>query len=355
MEAVGGSDDILEDFIKNIKTEEERKNTRIFDCLDDNHSPVLKFDETEDDSTLEVRQRKTTLRSEISTRNQSISDLESDKDDDNPKITHRIRLDAPIREFFDLKCTKCQTTEFLTFTTLKKHMEQEHNQQCYVTCCNRKLYRREAIMEHITYHLNPKKFLCPECGQNCKSKITLKIHMKQHIPVDKRPFQCNICSQGFVLRSQLQSHEKSHYTDEQKKFICDECGKCFAFKFVLEKHKQHMHIKEKNFMCEICARSFVDKVNLTVHKRTHSTLPRLQCPYCDARLKNKITLKIHMRVHNPSIHTCTICSKELATKNALMNHIQYVHSEKKFKCTICDKTFKKALTLKVTCLIVLNT
>lgn len=35
------------------------------------------------------------------------------------------------------------------------------------------------------------------------------------------------------------------------------------------------------------------------------------------------------------------------SKTALGNHIRYVHSERSFKCTLCDKAFKKPVGLKV--------
>lgn len=88
------------------------------------------------------------------------SDDEDDKSEETkvPKLNHRIKLDSPIREFFDLNCLMCDHPAFLTFTLMKKHMENKHNTIGYVTCCNKKLYRREAIMEHISYHLNPNQF-----------------------------------------------------------------------------------------------------------------------------------------------------------------------------------------------------
>lgn len=88
------------------------------------------------------------------------SDEEDDKSEETkvPKLNHRIKLDSPIREFFDLNCTICDHPAFQTFTLMKKHMENKHNRIGYVTCCNKKLYRREAIMEHISYHLNPNQF-----------------------------------------------------------------------------------------------------------------------------------------------------------------------------------------------------
>lgn len=236
-----------EDFMKYINNDYDKNELDVKSPL---YLPEIDSESEKDEKPViitKVKKKKRILRnSEIDE-----SDEEDDKSEETkvPKLNHRIKLDSPIREFFDLNCTMCDHPAFLTFTLMKKHMENKHNTIGYVTCCNKKLYRREAIMEHISYHLNPNQFeyffstkffkffffnrklfsSCPICKQNCKSRITLKIHMKQHIPEEERQFRCEHldCNQGFVLKSQLQSHEKSHYTNDQKKFVCNEenCGK----------------------------------------------------------------------------------------------------------------------------------
>lgn len=133
---------------------------------------------------------------------------------------------AKIREFVSLLCDICkEPEEMATFEHLQDHYKSTHNCRGYVACCSKKFYRKDRLMNHIINHINPEAFKCPDCGQTSKSKILLKIHMKQHLPINERPYQCTTCSQRFVLKSQLTNHEASHLTDEQKKYVCDECGK----------------------------------------------------------------------------------------------------------------------------------
>lgn len=44
---------------------------------------------------------------------------------------------------------------------------------------------------------------------------------------------------------------------------------------------------------------------------------------------------------------CPKCGKETVNKEALRNHIKYVHAEKKHICKMCNRGFKKPVELRV--------
>ncbi|KAG4076379.1 hypothetical protein HA402_005822 [Bradysia odoriphaga] len=266
--------------------------------------------------------------------------------------TTKEKSDAQIKEFVNLSCDICNTNpQFNSFKELQEHFSSVHNQRGYVECCDKKFYRKDRLMNHITNHINPDAFKCTTCGQNSKSKILLRIHMKQHLPTDLRPFQCEKCPQKFVLKSQLTNHEASHFTQAQKKFVCDTCGKAFALKFVMIKHKL-THSKEKiNFVCEICAKQFCSKTNLQSHMSHHlqEKSPRVQCSHCSLWYKNVETLRTHMQRHKDDRqHICHFenCSKQCTTSSSLSAHIRYVHLKiKDFECSVCKKKFRRKLEL----------
>lgn len=85
----------------------------------------------------------------------------------------------------------------------------------------RRLWEYFRLFSFVFYRIGR----CPICNQISKSKILLRIHMKQHLPSEDRPFHCSKCPQKFVLKSQLTNHEATHLSNEEKRYVCDECGK----------------------------------------------------------------------------------------------------------------------------------
>lgn len=67
--------------------------------------------------------------------------------------------DEQIREFGKLTCDLCANDVFFpTFRDLQAHFMNEHQTRGYVTCCDKKIYRKDRILTHITNHINPDAF-----------------------------------------------------------------------------------------------------------------------------------------------------------------------------------------------------
>lgn len=117
-----------------------------------------------------------------------------------------------------------------------------------------------------------------------------------------------------------------------------------------------LHKKEKN-ICQVCGKEIKDNKGFEKHVRSHfeDSGPRVKClyPNCDSWLKDDENLKIHMRRHNRNdnaegkMYKCPECDKVCSNMNKLKYHKQYTHSNKIFTCDVCDKTFKRAISLRV--------
>lgn len=69
--------------------------------------------------------------------------------------------DVQIREYYSLKCPKCKL-HHSTFSELKKHYRKKHYNinsiDAYVICCDKRLYTRSELLNHILCHSNPDEF-----------------------------------------------------------------------------------------------------------------------------------------------------------------------------------------------------
>lgn len=73
--------------------------------------------------------------------------------------TSKEKSDAQIKEFVNLNCHICRTPlPFNSFKELQEHFHSEHNQRGYVECCDKKFYRKDRLMNHITNHIYPDAF-----------------------------------------------------------------------------------------------------------------------------------------------------------------------------------------------------
>lgn len=112
------------------------------------------------------------------------------------------------------------------------------------------------------------------------------------------------------------------------------------------------HTRATN-VCHVCAKEIRDKQAFEKHVRLHfeDSGPRIKCPHsdCDSWLKDKDNLKQHLRRHNDAGKSfiCKHCNRACKNRRSLTSHINYVHGNETFSCEECNKTFKKAITLRV--------
>lgn len=125
---------------------------------------------------------------------------------------------------------KCKICDFIgsDFRELKGHFRVAHDKpRGYAMCCDRIFYKKEILVEHIQFHINPEHFKCNNCGMTFKASKSLEYH------------SIHTC--------------KSINTEDVKKlFQCDECLKWFNSKFLLQRHKlSHMPLEERQWKCTV--------------------------------------------------------------------------------------------------------
>lgn len=71
----------------------------------------------------------------------------------------KAKSDAQIKEFVKLTCDLCASNHsHRSFKDLLDHFHTKHGQRGYAVCCEKKFYRKDRLMNHITNHINPDAF-----------------------------------------------------------------------------------------------------------------------------------------------------------------------------------------------------
>lgn len=130
----------------------------------------------------------------------------------------------------------------------------------------------------------------------------------------------------------------------------------FPTTYIMNQHLKNIHLNAYSKICDICGKSIRGREAFRLHQQEHAGVPKtlVECGLCGLKLTNKYGLSRHMKtVHseeNAMPQICTICSKVSPTVTAHRTHMNYVHNlERKHACPMCDKAFKRAKGLQVSC------
>lgn len=125
----------------------------------------------------------------------------------------------------------------------------------------------------------------------------------------------------------------------------------FLSKSFLTAHIKRAHIAPPE-VCDFCGKEFKCKYYLKLHRNEAHMgmeIKRIQCNLCGVSMREN-HLSIHMKCHNAQTEPhliCSICSKELKNKISMKSHMRFVHGNREHQCTICGKTFRASIALKV--------
>ncbi|XP_052859861.1 transcription factor grauzone-like [Anopheles cruzii] len=253
--------------------------------------------------------------------------------------------DQRIQEFYKFECEVC-SMKLENLTHLQSHYRREHAIKGYIRCCDKQLFRRFQLLDHMAGHQGTIK--CDICHKTYKSSRYLALHMmKSHSREEDRPFKCTKCRQSFHKEHLLKAHQANHLSEK-----CPICDKIVSSKYALKTHVSHMHGTDGNQICDVCGKEFRTKQAMERHINEHlgvEVVQKVQCHVCQRWFHGKYNLRKHIRfmhIEDGQVFRCDVCQHESPNSRALLDHKKRVHVEEKFACEFCGKRFKRKLYLR---------
>ncbi|XP_049311918.1 transcription factor grauzone [Bactrocera dorsalis] len=125
---------------------------------------------------------------------------------------------------------------------------------------------------------------------------------------------------------------------------------------VVKKHNTKTLIRELDdfiaentqLSCCLCAASLKDFTDLKKHfRQEHQCVGYIPC--CNNRYRKRTLYVDHLKLHkDPDFFKCTLCNKQLASRNNYQNHMDTIHPDAEsllYPCKLCPRKFAKQYIL----------
>ncbi|XP_063629090.1 zinc finger protein 37-like isoform X1 [Cydia splendana] len=318
-------------------------------------------------SVMKVAPKEATINSQKKRDEKKVTDdkniRKSDPDEDEPK--RKKQKQSELDPDFDVDGDDDYATddsEEFKATGIKKSAEDDG-----------KTEKQRKFRKTITHYKNIAEVSSyfTEIEMN-EQEIKCALDKDDAIVRDKKPKKCNICGVLFGHRRALMHHglrlHKSNHPGQYRKgdwynpplvYPEKSVWRCHLCARMMRKEHTVAHMDEYHRTqyfcngdgCEWCERPFWEKEDFDQHwEEIHK---QAICDYCEKNKRCKKYLEAHMqKSHAKRLKyviqntQCKKCLKTLSSRDALKNHILYVHEkyeepvEQRY-CVECDMTFKR--------------
>ncbi|CAL8093023.1 unnamed protein product [Orchesella dallaii] len=163
-------------------------------------------------------------------------------------------------------------------------------------------------------------------------------------------FRCHKsnCTRAFPTKEELGIHVKRHHEGVKCPYKCELCDKAFQWKRELDDH-QLVHSGGVSVCCHLCGRGFRTQRLFGLHLKTkHASERKFKCTFCDKSFISQSKLKTHSTIHTREYpFKCTICDKGFSAKTFLSFHMSKHTDSSPYQCSTCDRTFSTPRNLLV--------
>ncbi|XP_055380830.1 zinc finger protein 501-like [Condylostylus longicornis] len=284
---------------------------------------------------------------------------DSVKDEDNQDFSdhcERLELNNKLN-------INCNEKEIFTATESKENIKNEISEE--INCPHCKISyvsNSHDVQKCLNIQDTIKKFdgdfikllregilCCSFCKQYFEDYKRLYEH---HIDTEHcfQKFQCKICKFYAFMDAKIKINKSKVAKDDRLKIESKEiksqtkCESCNIYFDTKSEYNSHLNlVHEKNEINEYGHDSdYISSLDSTV-LQSLGELP-FKCTFCERLFRKKSQMKTHMRIHtNHRPYKCELCSSAFTVAANLKNHIVYKHTDDKpFVCEYegCNAKFK---------------
>lgn len=191
------------------------------------------------------------------------------------------------------------------------------------------------------------KIVCPICGRLLE-KRGLPGHLLRHEDPQNnnlRRYKCDNCEQSFLTSRGLKNHKQIHLRPKEKHISCNLCGTKYASLDSKRSHDRYFHILSDSFKCTICSASYSSMPYLKRHMVKHTgerSGKTYECTYpeCEKTYSSKSNLTEHLAVHEEKKFDCSLCDRTYLNIGSLRRHVDHFHKNiRNYICPVCKKGF----------------
>uniref|UniRef100_A0A1B0CQ87 Uncharacterized protein n=2 Tax=Lutzomyia longipalpis TaxID=7200 RepID=A0A1B0CQ87_LUTLO len=242
----------------------------------------------------------------------------------------------------------------------EENVDDQESSEFFCSSCSKCFQSQVQLESHMKYHESThlvstyvKFFPCHSCHTIFLTDSGLSKHFQSfpdHVNASSRSqdddvfdpcaYTCGICSESNSHVDELKMHVFQH----SEKFICPirECGWEYGTFARLSYHMRRKHVSRMQHKCEYCPATFDDYTVFRRHVRFQCTERKFKCTHCDKAFFNRKALQFHLKCTNDKNFICEVCGKGFGYRGDLTIHMRTHTNERPFKCKICSKTYKTA-------------
>jgi len=249
-------------------------------------------------------------------------------------------------------------------------IENEVNDEFTLDCieCNKTFTSKRYYTQHMNkVHETSEPHKCPNCDYQTLDKDCLRAHARsvhglaELLELGVKIYNCSKCKHRTGSIKGIRNHTarkhggtdcwkvtyktKAQKVNDLEGHLCNICGKLWKTKKSLTRHTNEVHAQTLH-CCEICSYKTKRKYELkthfeTAHSRSEVVKVKMSftCDQCGSRFNYKQSLNDHIqRIHEDKMFVCSVCEFETNSHQKLIKH-QLCHKGVVHSCEHCRETF----------------